>query len=590
MQTFDVIQGTPEWHAVRTQHFCASEAPAMMGVSRHMTRSELLRQKATGIVPEVDAATQRRFDSGHATEAAFLRIAENIVGDDLFASTGAIEIDGLKLLASFDGLKMDDSEGYEHKLFNRELATHIDVAEEPPIEYCWQLEQQLLVSGAKRILFATSDGTEANCAYCWYESKPERRAALLAGWKQFAIDLANYQPTEAVAAVVAGPVESLPAVSVRLNGALAVVSNLPEIGAALRAFIDRMVPKPATDQQFADAEAECKALKKAEDALEAAEAGALAELTDVDAMRRAIADLRALARTTRLAREKLVSAEKENRRAEIVAGGVAALRSHVQRLNERLQPKFSRVGVSYMPALSPAFTDFGGAIKGKKNLDSMQGAVNDLLAKAKIEANAIADRIDANLRKLNETPDLAFLFADVAQIVLKQADDFEALVQFRVADHRVKEAAKLEAQRDAIRAEEKAKAEKDALEKLAAEQAQRDADANFAAAAPAPTLENVARAVLPEPVAAAVFPAPAVVQLRPSPPAPRAAATPPALTLGAINKRLAPISLTAEGLSALGFTHSATNGAAKLFHEHQFPLICAALVRHIEAVQAKQAA
>ena len=30
--------------------------------------------------------------------------------------------------------------------------------------------------------------------------------------------------------------------------------------------------------------------------------------------------------------------------------------------------------------------------------------------------------------------------------------------------------------------------------------------------------------------------------------------------------------------------------AAKLYHEHQFPMICAALVLHIEAVQAKQAA
>lgn len=76
MTVHDVQQGSPEWHALRAQHFCASEAAAMMGVSPYMTRSELLRQKATGIIPEVDAATQRRFDDGHATEAAFLASRE----------------------------------------------------------------------------------------------------------------------------------------------------------------------------------------------------------------------------------------------------------------------------------------------------------------------------------------------------------------------------------------------------------------------------------------------------------------------------------------------------------------------------------
>jgi hypothetical protein len=46
---------------------------------------------------------------------------------------------------------------------------------------------------------------------------------------------------------------------------------------------------------------------------------------------------------------------------------------------------------------------------------------------------------------------------------------------------------------------------------------------------------------------------------------------------------LAPIALTADGLASLGFTHAATDKAAKLYHESSFPQICAALVRHIEA-------
>jgi hypothetical protein len=64
----------------------------------------------------------------------------------------------------------------------------------------------------------------------------------------------------------------------------------------------------------------------------------------------------------------------------------------------------------------------------------------------------------------------------------------------------------------------------------------------------------------------------------------------PTLRLGVINERLAPIALTAEGLATLGFKHSATDKAAKLYHESEFESICAALVRHLEAALQKQAA
>jgi hypothetical protein len=57
----------------------------------------------------------------------------------------------------------------------------------------------------------------------------------------------------------------------------------------------------------------------------------------------------------------------------------------------------------------------------------------------------------------------------------------------------------------------------------------------------------------------------------------------PTLRLGQINERLAPIALSADGLASLGFAHAATDKSAKLYHESSFPLICAALVHHIQA-------
>lgn len=72
-------------------------------------------------------------------------------------------------------------------------------------------------------------------------------------------------------------------------------------------------------------------------------------------------------------------------------------------------------------------------------------------------------------------------------------------------------------------------------------------------------------------------------------------AAPPAdtgarINLSDIKDRLHPIQITAEGLASLGFPHVATEKASKLYRANDFGLICAAMVAHIEAVQAKQAA
>lgn len=68
MQLVNLVQGSAEWHAHRSQHFNASDAPAMMGATVQVP-PELIKELATGITPDIDAATQRRFDDGHQFEA-----------------------------------------------------------------------------------------------------------------------------------------------------------------------------------------------------------------------------------------------------------------------------------------------------------------------------------------------------------------------------------------------------------------------------------------------------------------------------------------------------------------------------------------
>lgn len=56
------------------------------------------------------------------------------------------------------------------------------------------------------------------------------------------------------------------------------------------------------------------------------------------------------------------------------------------------------------------------------------------------------------------------------------------------------------------------------------------------------------------------------------------------ITLGQINERLAPIAVTAAGLTELGFTHT-TEKASKQYLETDFPKICEALIKHVSAVK-----
>lgn len=459
MKTLNCQQGTPEWHAARAKCFTASEAPAMMGVSKYMTRSDLLKQKATGNSEEVGAAKQALFNRGHDTEAAARPIVEQIIGEPIYPVTGSMDVDGLPLLASFDGITMDESIIFEHKLFNETLAGQVRNNDLPP-SYYWQLEQQLLVSGAKKAIFITSDGTEESFESMEYAPVEGRAEALIAGWKQFAIDLANYQHAEVIPAAVAAQQMQLPAVSVQVSGSIALISNLDKFGEALTDYVAKINKKPETDQDFADLEATVKTLKAAEDALEAAESNALAQTSSIDEMRRAVALYRDTARNNRLLVEKLVKAEKENRKNAIVQAGKDAFSQHIGALN-------ARIGKPYMPHV---LVDFAAAIRSLKTMTSIQNAVDTALAGGKIEADAIANKITANLLALREHAEkYKFLFADTAQLIGKETDDLIAVIKSRIAEHKAAEEKRLEAEREKIRAEEAAKLKAEADAKAAAE-------------------------------------------------------------------------------------------------------------------------
>lgn len=496
MQIIDTPQGSLSWLAVRARHFTASEAAAMLGTSQYTTRNELLKQKATGIVQEADAFKRALFDKGHEAEAGARLIVEAEINEDLYPVTGTLDVEGLPLLASFDGLTLDEDTTWEHKLFNAQLAEYILTNQDVPETHYPQLEQGLLVSGASVCIFTVSDGTAERMASIRYRSKPERREALIAGWKQFAEDLKNYRYVEEKPEVVAAPIEDLPALTVEITGRV-LSSNLAQWKGVVVSRIQAINTDLRSDEDFAIAEKTVKFLDDAEKRVDLVKEQAQSQSADLDTLYRTLDGLKAEMRSKRLTLEKLVKAQKDSIRVEIAQEGRDALAAHIAALNQRIG----------RAVLIEASADFAGAMKGKKTITSLREAVGNELARAKIDASALADKVEANLQTMAKYSQYQFLFHDSRQLLMKSNEDLLAVIENRIAKHKAEEAARIEAETARIRAEEERKAKAEAQKlideatrqaQIDAERAKQKADAELVAQ-PAPQAVTVAPVQQPVP-------------------------------------------------------------------------------------------
>lgn len=433
MKIIDLQQGTPEWAAHRATARNASEAPSVMGASKYTNRSELLRLKKTGIAKEIDAATQRRFDEGHRTEAAARALVEEMIGEEFYPVVG--ESDDGYLSASFDGITMDGSTGFEHKLWNEALVAAVRAGELPPAYY-WQLEQQILVGGMEKIIFVCSDGTRENFASMEYRAVPGRAEQLIAAWKQFDADLATYEYEEVIPAAVVAPIADLPALSVQIRGEV-VASNLDYWQSIVADRIAAINTDLQSDEDFAVAEKTVKFLDDGEKKLDLVKAQAQAQAADIDALFRAVDAIKAEMRAKRLNLDKLVVARKNAIRSEIMRAAQAKLDEHVRTLNERIG------WFNGCPFVSPAAADFQTAIKNKRTIASLRDACDTELARAKIAASELADRIETNRKAMGEH---ANLFPDVIAVCTKPVDDFANLLAMRLQQQKDADAKRLAAQ------------------------------------------------------------------------------------------------------------------------------------------------
>ena len=460
MKIHNVAQGSAEWLALRAQHFTASEAPAMMGASKYQSRTDLLAAKKTGITPEVTPSQQFIFDKGHATEALARPLTEALIGEELYP---IVATEG-NLLASMDGATMLGETLFEHKLWNESVVAQVKAGDLAP-HYYWQLEQQLLVSGAERVIFVCSDGTPENFVHMEYRPVAGRAAQLIEGWKQFEADLANFEMADAPSIVVGKAPDELPALRIELTG-MVTASNLKVFEDSALAVIDSVKTTLSTDQDFADAKKAVKWCGDVEEAVAVAKKQALSQTQSIDELFSSLDRISVHARETRLKVDKLVKAQELLVKTNIKQKAELALADHIAAINKTL-------GKVTLPHV---VSDFAGAMKNKRTIASLQDAVDTELARAKIDASQAADSIRLNLTSLAELAvDHAFLFSDVQQLVTKANDDLVTLIKFRISEH------------------QKAEKEKAYAKRIAEEQeAQR-----LAAIKPEPVVEKVAT---PEPV------------------------------------------------------------------------------------------
>lgn len=544
MKILNLQQGSPEWAAVRARHFTASEASAMMGASKHTSRSDLLRLKATGDAEEVGPAKQRVFDRGHEVEALARPFAEAIIGEELYPATAVDDDD--YLLASFDGITMLEDTVWECKQWNADKAEDVR-ADRCPAEDAWQVVQQLVVSGADRCLYMVTDGTEGGTVHCWVTLHEGQREYLLAGWAQFEKDLAEYVPEAPKADPVGRAPDALPALRIEVQGAVT-ASNLAEFKAHALDVIGSINTDLQTDAHFADAERTVKWCREVETRLDAAKDHALSQTASIDQLFRAIGSIKDEARAKRLELDRLVKDRKQEIKLEIAGRARTAFAQHVAEIDKRIAP-------ARLPEIP---VDIAGAMKGKKTVATLQGAADDELARAKIAADTAAKDIETNLRTLRElAANRQFLFSDTQTLVLKSNDDLVTLIKARIAEHEAAEEQRRDAERERIRREEQ--------QKLEAEQREADQRAKDEAEAKA-DLERLQQEFS-----------------RPQPEAQRAEE--PSLKLGDIRDRLG-IALPAEFIAdTLGVQPAGKQRSAVLYRESDFHRICTALARHAVAVR-----
>ena len=174
----NLVQGSPEWRTHRASHRNASETPAVLGVSPWVTPYQLWLERTGRVKPEVNAAMWHGTQLEPAARAAYERLTGHVM-EPLVLADGSYS-------ASLDGITLDGRlileikcpfQGRDSELWKMASAGDI------PEHYHWQIEHQLMVSGAALAHVYVFVGTEG----VLLEQRPRQNdwAAIRQAWDRF---------------------------------------------------------------------------------------------------------------------------------------------------------------------------------------------------------------------------------------------------------------------------------------------------------------------------------------------------------------------------------------------------------------------
>lgn len=179
-------QGSPEWLEYRRTRGGASEVAALLGCSPWYPRTpaDLFDLKTGATTKYVTAAMNR----GNELEAVARALVEHDIGEEFCPGVVAYS-ENPRIIASLDGITLDGDRILEIKVPAKgresELWAYVNKHLRPPEYYWWQVQQQLLCSGADYALFVVYSHEPQGLATVVVAHDADAHKRIIEVWTEF---------------------------------------------------------------------------------------------------------------------------------------------------------------------------------------------------------------------------------------------------------------------------------------------------------------------------------------------------------------------------------------------------------------------
>ncbi len=151
----DIEQGSDAWKQMRYDYITATDIASIFGDNKWQSRKKLLKFKAFKLQETFSDFKLELFKRGHAAEET----ARKILTDYKFKQMVLTSKEHPWLFASLDGFDLDDKNAILEAKYTQYPWTIINAQDGIiPKYHEWQIQTQLLISGANHCVYYITDG------------------------------------------------------------------------------------------------------------------------------------------------------------------------------------------------------------------------------------------------------------------------------------------------------------------------------------------------------------------------------------------------------------------------------------------------